>query len=53
MPALTVAQIDEGIAGLIRIRDDVYRTVEERRLARKRIDDELDRRNEVGERRAP
>lgn len=47
MPALTVAQIDEGIAGLIAIRDDVTRTVEERRLARERIDMELDRRNEV------
>ena len=47
MPALTVADIDLSLAGLRAIAKDPRRTVEERQVARRRIDDELDRRNEV------
>lgn len=43
----TLEDIDASLAGLVRIKDDVYETVEARKAARKRIDDELDRRNRV------
>jgi len=45
--SLTVQDVDVNLAHLRAIAKDVTRTVEERRLARRRIDDELDRRNRL------
>lgn len=43
----TVADVDKSLTGLRAISKDPRETVEARQVARRRIDEELDRRNRV------